>query len=198
MSTEKISSKFDLNGDGKVDYKDAIVAAKFVGAVAAGVGTSLAAGAYGGALTVSGTATAIATGITASVGATAGAFTGALLGATTTSTFVAVKAASGTMIVAAHSAAAFTPGLVSAFSAVASIGSAMNTAVVANIAGLPVIEAIAINTGLTKGSLVLIGGVPILREAAIAAGLIVLVIVGGYAYIMLTDAADKKLEMAQI
>jgi hypothetical protein len=40
--------------------------------------------------------------------------------------------------------------------------------------------------------------VPILREAAIAAGLIVLVIVGGYAYIMLTDAADKKLEMAQI
>jgi hypothetical protein len=192
MVNKKRSSAFDLNSDGKVDYKDALVAAKIAGAVVAGAGTSLAAGAYGGALTVSGTATAIATGITASAGATAGAFTGALLGATTTSTFVAVKSASGAMIVAAETATAFAPGLVSAFSAMASIGSAMNAAVVSQIAGLPVIQSMAVNAGVSKGSLVVIGGVPILRETAIATGLISLVIIGGYAYLLLNEGAHSS------
>ncbi|MFG6599947.1 MULTISPECIES: EF-hand domain-containing protein, partial [unclassified Sulfitobacter] len=47
---------FDANGDGKIDYKDAVVGAKIAGAAVVGAGTTLAAGAYGGALIVSGTA----------------------------------------------------------------------------------------------------------------------------------------------
>jgi hypothetical protein len=91
------------------------------------------------------------------------------------------------MIIASETAMAFTPGLVSAFSAVGSIGSAMNSSMVAKIAGLPVIQSLAVNAGVAKGSLVIIGGVPILRETAIATGLILLVIIGSYAYFLLNE-----------
>ena len=73
------------------------------------------------------------------------------------------------MIVAAETATVFAPGLVSAFAAdTAKIGSAMNTAVVAQIAGLPVVEGIAIHTGVTQGSMIVIEGVPILIELVVS------------------------------
>jgi hypothetical protein len=172
----------DLNGDGRVDYKDAIVATKIAGAAVVGAGTALAAGAYSGALVVSGTASTIATGIVATAGASVGAFTGAILGATST-TFMAVKTASGAVVIASEAAVTFTPQLVAAFSGV----SAMNSMVVAKIAGLPVIQSLAVEAAISKGSTIVIGGVPILREAALAAGLISLLIVGGYAYVLLNE-----------
>jgi len=176
----------DLNGDGRVDYKDAIVATKIAGAAVVGAGTALAAGAYSGALVVSGTASTIATGIVATAGASVGAFTGAILGATST-TFMAVKIASGAVVIASEAAVTFTPQLVAAFSGVSTVASAMNSTVVAKIAGLPVIQSLAVEAAISKGSTIVIGGVPILREAALAAGLISLLIVGGYAYVLLNE-----------
>lgn len=176
----------DLNGDGRVDYKDAIVATKIAGAAVVGAGTALAAGAYGGALVVSGTASTIATGIVAAAGASVGAFAGAILG-TTSATFMAVETASGAVVIASEAAVAFTPQLVSAFSGVGSVASAMNSTIVAKIAGLPVIQSLAVEAAISKGSTIVIGGVPILREAALAAGLISLLIVGGYAYVVLNE-----------
>lgn len=177
---------FDLNGDGKVDYRDAIVATKIAGATVVGAGTALAAGAYGGALVVSGTASTIATGIVAAAGASVGAFAGAILGATS-ATFMAVETASGAVVIASEAAVAFTPKVVSAFSGVGSVTSAMNSTIVAKIAGLPVIQSLAVEAAISKGSTIVIGGVPILREAALAAGLISLIIVGGYAYVLLNE-----------
>ena len=97
------------------------------------------------------------------------------------------------MIVAAETATVFAPGLVSAFAAdTAKIGSAMNTAVVAQIARLHLVEAIAIHSGRNKGSMIVIGDISILREAAIAVGLIALVVVGAYAYLLLNEKVDKS------
>jgi hypothetical protein len=194
VGSKAIPSKatFDANGDGKIDYMDAVVGAKIAGAAVVGAGTTLAAGAYGGALIISGTASSIATGIVGAAGATVGAFTGTLLGTATKSTFLAMKTASGALIVVSETAAAVSPGLVSAFSAVGSGAGAMNSALVAKIAGLPVIEALAVNAGVSKGALIVIAGVPVAREVAIAVGLISIVIVGGYAYFLLNRGVNSK------
>lgn len=194
LGSKAIPSKatFDANGDGKIDYKDAVLGAKIAGAAVVGAGTTLAAGAYGGALIVSGTASSIATGIVGAAGATVGAFTGTLLGTATTSTFLAMKTASGALIIVSETAAAISPGLVSAFSAVGSGAGAMNSALVAKIAGLPVIEALAVNAGVSKGALIVIAGVPVAREVAIAVGLISILIVGGYAYFLLNREVERE------
>ncbi|WP_170624661.1 MULTISPECIES: dockerin type I domain-containing protein [unclassified Ruegeria] len=184
-------SAFDANNDGVIDHRDALIGAKIAGAAVVGAGATLAAGAYGGALIVSGTATTIATGIVSVAGAAAGGFTGAILGTATTSTFLAMKSASGAIIIVSETAAAVSPGLVSAFSALGSSVGAMNSAVIAKVAGLPVIEALALNAGVSNGALVMIFGIPIAREVAIAAGLISLVIVGGYAYLLLNKGVEK-------
>jgi len=193
LGSKAIPSKstFDANGDGKVDYKDAVVGAKIAGAAMVGAGATLAAGAYGGALIVSGTASAIATGVVGAAGATIGAFTGTILGTATTSTFLAMKSASGALIIVSETAAMVSPGLVSAFSAAGSTVGAMNSTLVANIAGLPVIEALAVNAGVSKGALVVIAGVPVAREVAVAVGLVSIVIVGGYAYFLLNKDFDQ-------
>ncbi len=68
----------------------------------------------------------------------------------------------------------------------------MNSALVAKIAGLPVIEALAVNAGVSKGALIVIAGVPVAREVAIAVGLISIVIVGGYAYFLLNRGVNSK------
>lgn len=187
----KAKATFDANGDGKIDYKDAAVGAKIAGAAVVGAGATFAAGAYGGALIVSGTASSIAMGIVGAAGATVGAFTGTLLGTATTSTFLAMKTASGALIIVSETAASISPGLVSALSAVGSGAGAMNSALVAKIAGLPVIEALAVNAGVSKGALIVIAGVPVAREVAIAVGLISIVIVGGYAYFLLNKDVDE-------
>lgn len=194
LGSKAIPSKatFDANGDGKIDYKDAVVGAKIAGAAVVGAGTTIAVGAYGGALIVSGTASSIATGIVGAAGATVGAFTGTLLGTATTSTFLAMKTASGALIIVSESAAAISPGLVSAFSAVGSGAGAMNSALVAKIAGLPVIEALAVNAGVSKGALIVIAGVLVAREVAIAVGLISILIVGGYAYCLLNREVERE------
>jgi Dockerin type I domain len=185
-------STFDANGDGVIDHKDAIVAAKIAGAAVAGAGATFAAGAYGGALIVSGGATAIATGVVSAAGAAVGAFTGAILGTATTSSFLAMQTASGALIIVSETAAAVSPGLVSAFSGVGSTVSAMNSTLVAKVAGLPVIEALAVKSAVSKGAIVVIYGVPIAREIAIAAGLVSIVIVGGYAYFLLNKDVEKE------
>ncbi len=185
-------SMFDANGDGVIDHKDLLTAAKITGAAVVGAGATLAAGAYGGALIVSGTATAISTGIVSAAGATVGAFAGVVLGTATTTSFLALKTASGAVIIVSEYAAVVSPGLVAAFSAVGSSTSAMNSAVVAKIAGLPVVEAIAVSSGVSKGSLVVIAGVPVAREVAIAVGLLSVVIVGAYAYFLLNREVDRE------
>lgn len=68
----------------------------------------------------------------------------------------------------------------------------MNSALVAKIAGLPVVEALAIKSGVSKGSLIVIAGVPVTREVALAAGLFSLVLVGGYAYLLLNSGVEKE------
>ncbi len=184
-------SAFDVNNDGVINHKDALVAAKITGAAVAGAGATFAAGAYGGALIVSGTATSIATGIVGVAGATVGGFAGALLGTATTSTFLALKTANGALIIVSETVATVSPGLISAFSGAGSALGAMNGAAVAKIAGLPVIEAIAVNSGVSTGALVMIFGVPVAREVAIAAGLVSVVIVGVYAYLLLNNGVEK-------
>lgn len=189
---------FDANGDGKIDYKDAVVGAKIAGAAMTGAGITLAAGAYGGALIASGTASTVATGIVAAVGGAAGAFTGTILGTATASTFLATKTVSGVLIIVSETAAAVSPGLISAFSAAGSVAGAMNSTLVAKIAGLPVIQALAVNAGVSKGTLIVIAGVPVAREVAIAVGLVSVVIVAGYAYFLLNRHVDSEdvLELA--
>ena len=184
-------SAFDANNDGVIDHKDAIVGAKIAGAALAGAGATLAVGAYGGALIVSGTATSIATGIVSVAGAAVGGFAGAILGSATTSTFLAMKTASGAIVIVSETVATVSPGLVAAFSGTGSTLGAMSSGAIAKTAGLPVVEAIAIKAGVSKGALLMIFGIPVAREVAIAAGLVSVVIVGGYAYLLLNKGIEK-------
>jgi hypothetical protein len=185
-------SAFDANNDGVIDHKDALVVAKIAGAAITGAGATLAAGAYGGALVVSGTAASISTGIVSVAGAAVGGFAGVVLGTATTTSFLAMKTASGALIIVSESAAAVSPGLVSAFSALGSTVGAMNSTLVAKVAGLPVVEAIAVNAGVSKGALVMIFGIPVAREVAVAAGLVSIVILGAYAYFLLNKDVERE------
>jgi len=185
-------SLFDLNGDGVIDSKDAVVGAKLAGGVIAGVGATIGAGAAAGALIVSGTAASIATGVVATAGAAAGGFLGSVLGTSTTVAYAAHQTASGILIISAVKATTVSSPLIAAFTTVGSSISAMNGTLVAQVAGTKVIQALALKSAVASKGIVVILGVPIAREVALAAGLISIVIVAGYAYFLLNKDVEKQ------
>ena len=62
------------------------------------------------------------------------------------------------------------------------------------VAGLPIIKSIAISNAIAANEIVMIAGIPMAVNAALAAGLIAIVIVGAYAYYVLTKDAIKTVE----
>jgi len=185
---------FDINGDGVVDINDALDAARITGATIAGVGVTFGVGAVAGSILVTGKATAIATVITSSVGAAAGAGFGMLFGATATTAFSAIQLANGTWILGVKTLIATSPSFVTTISAAGSIVAGASTGVVQTIAGLPVVQTAAISSLVQSKSIIVIAGIPIAREVALATGLVAIIVSGGYAYYVLTRsriAADE-------
>ncbi len=54
------------------------------------------------------------------------------------------------------------------------------------IAGLPIIKAAALSNAVAAHEVIMVAGVPMAVSTALVAGLIAIVIVGGYAYYLLT------------
>lgn len=185
-----VLSSLDVNGDGVVDSKDAVVAAKIVGAAAVGVGaTAVASASAGSAIILSGAA-AVAAKVGAVAGATAGGFIAASLG-TATASFSVVAIGPAGVLLASGSVASAVSAKVLAVSMTA--GALIGKTASGAIAGLPIIKATALTNAVAANEVILIAGVPMAVNAALVAGLIAIVIVGGYAYYLLTkDRVDEE------
>lgn len=179
----------DVNGDGVIDHRDAIVAAKIAGASAAGVGVTAFASASAGSAIIATGATAVAAKVTAVAGAVAGAFIASTVGTATATVSVLALGPSSLLLGSVTITSAVSAKVLAvSMSAGALMGQAANGV----IAGMPVIQQIALSNAIAAKQVVLIAGVPMGVSAALAAGLIAIVIVGGYAYYLLTvDQIDS-------
>jgi len=180
-----VSGALDVNGDGVVNYLDAIAAAKLAGAAVAGAGVTAAAGALAGSAIVATGATAIAAKVTFVAGAAAGAFIAATLGTTTVVTACVLDFGSVVLIGASSVTSASAPLLAAASTASGWLAQAAT----GKVAGMAIIQQVALTKAVAAGEIILIAGVPIGVTAAIATGLIAIVIVAGYAYYLLTKDA---------
>lgn len=187
----------DINGDGVIDINDALDAARITGATIVGAGVTLGVGAVAGSVLVTGKATAIATVVAASIGSAAGAGIGVLFGSTTVVSWAAVQLASGSWVVATKTVIATSPAFVSAMSSIGSLASATSSGIVSTIAGFPVVQIAALQSLVASKQVLIIAGIPIAREAAIAAGLVAAVVVGGYVYYVLTRKRFDKEEVEE-
>ena len=188
----------DINGDGVVDINDALDAARITGATIAGIGVTFSAGALAGSVLVTGKATAIATVVASSMGAAAGAGIGAVFGTTTAVSWGAVQLASGSWILATKTVISSSPAFVTAMSSAGSFASTTSSGIVNTIAGFPVVQSAAVKSLVASKNILVIAGVPVAREVARVTGLVAVVVVGGYAYYVLTRKRLEKQEVEEI
>jgi hypothetical protein len=184
-------SVLDVNGDGVIDHKDALAAAKIAGAATVGVGATAAAGAIAGSSIVATGAAAIASKVAMVGGAAAGAFIAGTFGATTTITAGIVHYGSIVVIGSSTATSVSAPLLAAA----ASAGSWAAQVATGKIADMAIIKSVALTKAVAAGEVILIGGVPMGVTAAITAGLIAIVIVGAYAYYILTKDSVSEDEV---
>jgi hypothetical protein len=206
-------SKFDVNGDGKVDYKDAIAAAKKVldlngdgtvnlkdalwgaGIIGAGATSAATAGYLTGAALVTATSTAIGSTIAATGGSIAGVLAGTTLGTSTVGSLL-IHNLGSVVIVKSAIAQVVNTSVVSGITSVTTAMTVAAEAATGYISGLPVIKSAAVGILQAKGEVILIAGAPIGIHAAIAAGLVMLVICAGVVYFLRNkqDLTDQELE----
>lgn len=189
---------FDINGDGVVDINDALDAARITGATIAGIGVTFGVGAVAGSVLVTGKATAIASVVASSIGAAAGAGIGAVFGTTTAVSWGAVQLASGSWILATKTVVSSSPAFMMAMSSAGSFASAASSGIVNTIAGFPVVQSAAVKSLVASKEVWVIAGIPVAREVALATGLVAVVVVGGYAYYVLTRKRLEKQEVEEI
>lgn len=208
-------SKFDVNGDGKVDYKDILAAAKKamdlngdgqvnlkdalwgVGVIGTSAGAAAAAGYLSGAALVSATSSSIATTLVATGGSIAGVFAGISLGTTTMGALSVVNLGQMVVIKSAIAQVVNT----SAVAAITSSTTAASVAVEAAsgyISGLPIMKSAALAVLEKSGEVIVIAGVPIGLHVAIAAGLVTLVICAGVVYFLRSEQTLSDAEMSEL
>lgn len=182
------ANALDVNGDGVIDHRDAVAAGKIAGAATVGAGVTAAAGVLAGSAIVATGASAIASKVAMVSGAAAGAFIAGTLGATT-----AVSASIfhfGSVVVIGSSAV--TSVSAPLLAAAASTGSWAAQLATGKIADMAILKSVALSKAVAAGDVVMIAGVPVGVTAALAAGLIAIVIVGAYAYYVLTKDAVRE------
>jgi hypothetical protein len=177
---------FDINGDGRVDSKDALDAMRITGAAIAGAGVTFSAGAVAGSVLITGKVTAIASVIASAIGSATAAGLGVVYGTVSSATVSAVQLSNGVWILGVRSFLETSPTFVSLASSTGALVTGTATSIVDSIAGLPVLKSVALKSLVSSNKVLVIAGVPIAREVAIAAGLVAVVVVGGYAYYVLT------------
>lgn len=184
-AAKNMSGVLDVNGDGVIDHLDAVAVAKIAGSAVAGFGATAAAGAMAGSAIVATGATAISAKVTFMAGAAAGAFIAGTLGTSTVITACVLDFGSF-VVIGASSVTSISAPLVAAAS---TAGGWMAQAATGKIAGMAIIQKLALANAVTAGEVIVIAGVPIGVTAALAAGLNAIVIVAGYAYYLLTKDA---------
>lgn len=189
-AAKSVSGLLDVNGDGVIDHRDAVAAAKITVAAAAGVGATAIASVAAGSAIVAAGATSLATTVTAFAGAAAGTFIGLTIGTTTTATLLVVHAGNA-LFVGSSVITAVSSSVVAAASA---LGAGAGNLVGGTIAGFPIIQQIALSQAVSAGEVIVIAGVPVGVTVALAAGFIAIVIVGAYAYYVLTKDAVAGLD----
>lgn len=198
-------SKFDLNGDGKVDYRDALSLFDFNGdgsvdlkdflfgvtAVGATAATSAAAGYLAGTALVSATASSIASTLLAAGGSVAGALSGLALG-TSTCGMLSITNLGSCVIVKSAVATVVNANIAAGVTSVLTTATVAAEAATGFVAGLPVIQSIATTSLASAGKVIVIGGVPIGITAAIAAGIVTMVVIAGVAYFLRNECEFSR------
>jgi hypothetical protein len=124
-------------------------------------------------------------------GAAAGAFIGATFGSSTAVSAAVIHYGSAVVVGSSSVTSISAPLLAAA----ASTGSWAAQIATGKIADMAILKSVALSKAVAAGEVVIIAGVPMGVTAAIAAGLIAIVIVGAYAYYILTkDAVPKEQE----
>jgi hypothetical protein len=72
------------------------------------------------------------------------------------------------------------------FAASATAGALIGQSTAGAVAGFPIIKSIALSNAIAANEVILVAGVPMAVNVAIATGFVAIVIVGGYAYYLLT------------
>jgi len=190
-----VNKALDVNGDGVVDHKDAVAAAKIAGAAVAGAGaTALISAAAGSAIVATG-ATALATKVGAIAGAAAGTFIAVTFGSMTTASFGVLQIGSTLLV----SSSAVTTAVSAPLAAASAAGGALIGGASNSLAGFTVIQKVALSQAASAGKVITVAGVPMGVSAAVVAGLVAIVIVGGFAYYILTkDCTGKAAESSQM
>ena len=187
----------DLNGDGKVDYEDALHALKIAGvtvsAAATAVGVTAATSAAAGAALVSSTAASMGTSIAAAGGAVVGTVAGLSAGTSTIGVINVVQVGSA-MLVESATLSSVSSGVVGAWAGTTSAFAASAEIASGYIAGLPIVKAAAVSSLKSAGEVVVIGGIVFSVKAAIATGLVMAVLAAGVVYYVLTKEAEEKIE----
>ena len=189
-----VGKTLDLNGDGEVNLRDALWGASVIGASAT---TAAAAGYLSGAALVSATSSAISATLVATGGSIAGALAGISLGTTTVGALSVVNL--GNMVVVKSVIASVVNS--TAATAIASGATTVSVATEAAtgfIAGSPIVKSCALAVLEKGGEVVVISGVPIGIHVAIAAGLITLVICAGIVYFLRNDQEFSDTELQEL
>ena len=182
-----LQSILDVNGDGKINSRDAVAAGKIAAAAAAGVASTAFIGMVVGNAIVAAKAAAIAKTVAAIAGAGAGVAFGGILGTSTAVTITkgVTLINGGSMALISTTSTAVTSissAVVAKTSALTTAGAWAAEASTGYIAGLPIIEKVAVAKEVKEGSVVIIGGKVIGVKAAIASGLIAAIVVAGVVY----------------
>ena len=187
----------DINGDGSVDLKDAIMGLKV--ALASG-GTAGTAGLAHGAYLVASTASSIGATLAATGGSIAGAISGITAG-TTTMGALSIANLGSVVVVQSAVAQMVNTGVATAITSATTTAAVAAEAASGYIAGLPIIKSAAAGILSKTGQVVVISGVAIGIHAAIAAGVISLVVCLGVVYFLRSNqefSQDELEELAEL
>jgi hypothetical protein len=195
------SKALDVNGDGSLDLADVKAAGRVVadngvaisGTVGAAVTVaagSAAAGAAVGSAIVGAKAAAIGSAVATAAGATAGVV-GGLWAGTATIPGLLVTQIGSLIIVESATLVTVSAPVVAAWTSTATVASAAAEAATGFVAGLPVVKSAAAYSAKAAGDIVMIGGVAFSVKAAIVAGLVLAVVIGGVAYYVLTKEGQR-------
>jgi hypothetical protein len=88
--------------------------------------------------------------------------------------------------------------MVMVISSIGSLASATSSVIVNTLRGFPVVQSAVLKSLVASKQVLVIAGVPIAREVALDAGLVAVVVVGGYAYYGLTKKRINKSEVEAV
>ena len=187
----KLKNIFDINGDGSVDRKDFWAATKIIGAAGFGAWFTASSAATAGATIVASGAASIASTAATTIGLTGGIVLGTVFGKTTVA-MTAITKVGGLLIAETAVASTISGAVIAKTTALTTAAAWAAEASTGFIAGLPVVQSIALKSALDTGQVVIVNGTLYSVSTAMSLGLIAAIVVAGVIYYVAIKPRLKK------